>query len=284
MNLESKSNEKINLISISKYIYPVYLKNTIFLLLLKNMRPIYIMRLRQIKRFRRSKSRMIGSLGQPILFLVALGYWLGPVYQKAGGGNYIEFLAPGIIAMSILFTAMFNGIEVIRDRQFGFLKETLVAPVARYKIMIGRTLGGATVASLQGIVVFLISMTIGFRPLSLGMVVISFIFMFIIAILFTALGTAIASKMEDMQAFQLIMNFVIMPVFFLSWALFPLDGLGKGLAYVTRCNPLTYGVDAVRWSLIGVSHFWLWIDTIVLIATTLVVTILGTYFFSKIEV
>jgi len=138
------------------------------------------------------------------------------VYQKAGGGNYIEFLAPGIIAMSILFTAMFNGIEVIRDRQFGFLKETLVAPVARYKIMIGRTLGGATVASLQGIVVFLISMTIGFRPLSLGMVVISFIFMFIIAILFTALGTAIASKMEDMQAFQLIMNFVIMPVFFLS--------------------------------------------------------------------
>jgi ABC-2 type transport system permease protein len=148
--------------------------------------------------------------------------------------------------MSILFTAMFNGIEVIWDRQFGFLKETLVAPVSRYKIMIGRTLGGATVASFQGIIVFLISMAIGFRPTSILMVLVAFIFMFLIAILFTALGTAIASKMEDMQAFQLIMNFVIMPVFFLSGALFPLEGLGKGITYVTNFNPLTYGVDAIR--------------------------------------
>ncbi|MFA7718160.1 MAG: ABC transporter permease [Candidatus Absconditabacterales bacterium] len=248
------------------------------------MGPIYIMRLRQIKRFRRSKSRMIGSLGQPILFLVALGYGFGPVYQKAGGGNYIEFLAPGIIAMSILFTAMFNGIEVIWDRQFGFLKETLVAPVSRYKIMIGRTLGGATVASFQGIIVFLISMAIGFRPTSILMVLVAFIFMFLIAILFTALGTAIASKMEDMQAFQLIMNFVIMPVFFLSGALFPLEGLGKGITYVTNFNPLTYGVDAIRGSLIGASHFGLGMDSILLITTTIVVTLLGSYLFSKIEI
>ena len=148
--------------------------------------------------------------------------------------------------MSILFTAMFNGIEVIRDRQFGFLKETLVAPVSRYKIMIGRTLGGATVASLQGIFVFLISMIIGFRPVSLSMVLVSFLFMFLIAILFTALGTAIASKLEDMQAFQFIMNFIIMPIFFLSGALFPLDGLPKVMEYITKFDPLSYGVDSVR--------------------------------------
>lgn len=104
------------------------------------MRAIYIMRLRQLKRYRRSKARLIGSLGQPILFLVALGFGMGPMYEKAGGGDYISFLAPGIIGMTILFTAMFNGIEVIWDRQFGFLKETLVAPVSRYKLMIGRTL------------------------------------------------------------------------------------------------------------------------------------------------
>lgn len=148
--------------------------------------------------------------------------------------------------MSILFTAMFNGIEVIRDRQFGFLKETLVAPVSRYKIMIGRTLGGATVASLQGIIVFFISMLIGFRPDNRLMVIVAFGFMFLIAILFTALGTAIASRLQDMQGFQLIMNFIIMPTFFLSGALFPLEGAPKILAYITKFNPLTYGVDGVR--------------------------------------
>src|SRR5512143_503647 len=107
---------------------------------------IRMMWVRQIKRYLRSKARIIGSLGQPLLFLVALGFGFGPIYTKAGGGNYVEFLAPGIIAMSILFTATVAGIEVLWDRQFGFLKEILVAPVSRIEIMIGRTLGGATVA------------------------------------------------------------------------------------------------------------------------------------------
>lgn len=248
------------------------------------MSVIYVMWLRQIKRYWRSKARMIWSLWQPVLFLVALWFGMWPIYQKAWGGDYIEFLAPGIIAMSILFTAMFNWIEVIRDRQFGFLKETLVAPVSRYKIMIGRTLGGATVASLQGIFVFLISMIIGFRPFSLSMVLVSFMFMFLIAILFTALGTAIASKLEDMQAFQFIMSFIIMPIFFLSGALFPLDWLPKVMANIIKFNPLTYWVDAVRWSLIWSSHFGLWIDFIVLISVTFVVTVVWSYLFSKIEI
>lgn len=167
---------------------------------------IYVMWIRQLKRYWRSKARMIGSLGQPLLFLLALGYGFGAMYQKSGGGNYIEFLAPGIIAMSILFTAMFNGIEVIWDRQFGFLKETLVAPVSRIKIMVGRTLGGATVAMIQGIVVLIVSMLIGFRPEWTNLPI-ALVFMFLIALLFTALGTAIASGMKDMHGFQLIMNF-----------------------------------------------------------------------------
>jgi len=119
------------------------------------IRTIYILWLRQLKRYIRSRSRIIGSLGQPILFLLALGYGFGPVFQKAGQGNYLEFLAPGVIAMTILFTAIFSGIEIIWDKQFGFLKETLVAPVSRLNIMIGRAIGGATVATLQGIIVFL---------------------------------------------------------------------------------------------------------------------------------
>ena len=227
---------------------------------------------------------MIGSLGQPILFLVALGFGLGPVYEKAGGGNYIAFLAPGIIGMSILFTAMFSGIEVIWDRQFGFLKETMVAPVSRFTIMFGRTLGGATVASLQGCVVFLISLAIGFRPLSFVTLPLAFVFMFLIALLFTAFGTALASRLDDMQGFQLIMNFVIMPIFFLSGALFPIEGTSKVLGVIASLNPLSYGIDGLRGVLIGVNHFGLWTDVGILSAVTLAFLGLGSYMFSKIQI
>jgi ABC-2 type transport system permease protein len=179
----------------------------------KSMNAIYILWLRQLKRYLRSRSRIIGSLGQPILFLVALGYGFGPVFAKAGQGNYLNFITPGIIAMSVLFTSMFNGIEVIWDREFGFLKETLVAPVSRINIMIGRTLGGATVAIIQGLIIFFISMIAGFRPDGIFAIIGALLFMVLTAVLFTALGTAIASKMEDMHGFQLIMNFLIMPLF-----------------------------------------------------------------------
>lgn len=246
--------------------------------------PVYIMWLRQLKRYWRSKSRIIGSLAQPILFLVALGFGFGPVFEAAGGGNYIEFLAPGIIAMSIIFTGMFNGIEIIWDRQFGFLKETLVAPVSRYKIMIGRTLGGATVALIQGLIVLLISFFIGFRITNLWMIPFSLLFMTLIAILFTSLGTAIASKLEDMQGFQLIMSFLIMPIFFLSGALFPLDDLPIALNIITKINPLTYGVDGLRGTLTGLSHLGLFLDLTVLLIVSFIITLVGSYLFSKIEI
>jgi len=244
---------------------------------------LYIMWIRQLKRYWRSKARMIGSLGQPVLFLIALGFGFGAVYQKAGQGNYIDFLAPGIIAMSILFTAMFTGIEVIWDRQFGFLKETLVAPVSRTKIMIGRTLGGATVASIQGLIVLIISLILGFRPISFALIPLAFLFMFMIAFLFTALGTAIASLLDDMQGFQLIINFVIMPIFFLSGALFPLDNLPSVLSIITKINPLSYGVDGIRGSLTGLSHLGLALDFGVMFVLIAIVSMLGSYLFSKVE-
>src|SRR3990167_426067 len=177
------------------------------------MKTIYIMWLRQIKRYWRSRGRMIGSLGQPVLFLIALGFGLGPIYALAGRGDFIQFLAPGVISMTILFSAMFAGIEVIWDRQFGFLKETLVAPVPRLHIMLGKTFGGATVALAQGFIVFIITLIAGFKPNLMGLPI-ALLFMFLIAMLFTALGVSIASKMDDMQAFPIIMNFLIMPIFF----------------------------------------------------------------------
>jgi ABC-2 type transport system permease protein len=248
------------------------------------MNTIYILWLRQLKRHFRSKARLVGSLGQPLLFLVALGFGLGPVFQKAGQGNYIQFIAPGIISMGIIFTALFSGIEIIWDRQFGFLKETLVAPTSRLEIMIGRTLGGATVASLQGIFVLLLSFIIGFRPQDISLFPLAFVFIFLTSLLFTALGTAIASFLEDMQGFQLIMNFLIMPLFFLSGALFPLQGLPKALDIIAKIDPLSYGVDGLRGALASASHFGMLQDFSVLSILTVLVLILGGYLFSKIEI
>ncbi len=245
---------------------------------------LYILWLRQVKRYLRSRSRILGSLGQPLLFLLALGFGFGPTFEKAGGGNYFQFLVPGVICMSILFTAMFSGIEIIWDRQFGFLKETLVAPVSRLNIMIGRTLGGATVATLQGLIVFVLAMIFGFRPELTWSLPLAFVFMFLIALLFTALGTAVACKLQDMQGFQLIMNFLIMPLFFLSGSLFPLDTAPAVLSMIARFDPLSYGVDGLRGTLIGVSHFGMAYDGGILLIITTAFLWLGSVLFKRIEV
>lgn len=248
------------------------------------MNTIYILWIRQLKRYVRSRSRIIGSLGQPALFLVALGFGFGSIYRKAGGGNYIDFLAPGVIAQGILFTAIFSGIELIWDRQFGFLKETLVAPVSRFEIMLGRTLGGATIATIQGIIVFALTLLVGFRPSSITMLPLFLIIMFLIALMFTALGTAIASTLEDFQGFQLIMNFLVMPLFFLSGSLFPLNDLPPILKIITSIDPLTYGVDALRGVLINSSHFGLLTDMSILGILTIIILSIGSYLFSKIQI
>ncbi len=247
------------------------------------MNTLTVLWLRQLKKYFRSKARIIGSIGQPLLFLVALGFGFGPIFSKAGGGNYLDFLVPGIVAMTILFTAIFSGIEIIWDRQFGFLKETLVAPVSRYEIMVGRTLGGATIAVLQGALVFVISLFLGFTP-NLMMLPLAIVFAGLIALFFTALGTAIASLLDDMQGFQLIMNFLVMPTFFLSGALFPLTGLPSFISVIAQINPLSYGVDGLRGTLANATQFGLPMDFAVLGILTVAVMGIGSYLFSKIQV
>jgi ABC-2 type transport system permease protein len=244
---------------------------------------VYIMWLRQIKRYWRSKSRIIGSIGQPLLFLVALGFGLGSMFEKAGGGNYINFLAPGVISQAILFMAVFSGIELIWDRQFGFLKATLVAPVSRLEVVLGRVLGGATVATFQGIIVLILTLLVGFRPQSFAMIPLAVCLMFLVALLFSALGTAIASLMKDFHGFQLIMNFLVMPTFFLSGAIFPLNNAPRLIQVVSYINPLTYGVDGLRQVLVGVTHFGLTTDILVLSTVGIILLLIGSYLFSKIE-
>jgi ABC-2 type transport system permease protein len=247
------------------------------------MSTIYILWLRQIKKYFRARSRIVGALGQPLLFLLAFGFGFGPIFQRAGEGNYIQFLGPGIMTMSVLFTAVFSGIDLIWDRQFGFLKETMVAPVSRLEIMLGKTLGGATVASFQGIIVFILTLIVGFRPQDLLMLPVAALFIFMIAILFTSLGIAIASRIEDMQGFQLIMNFLVMPVFFLSGALFPLQGLPQFLDIVVRINPLTYGIDGIRGALTGLSTFGIPVDFLVVAVLMAILLGVGSFLFERIQ-
>lgn len=245
---------------------------------------IYVLWQRQLKRFYRQRSRVIGSIAQPLLFLVALGFGFGSIFQEAGRGSYIQFLVPGIIAMSILFSSIFSGIEIIWDKQFGFLKETLVAPVSRLRIMIGRTLGGATIAVLQGLLILIISFAFGFKLNNLALLPFAILFMILTAILFTALGTAIASKLNDMQGFQLLMNLLIMPLFFLSGALFPLTDLPKVINFIVRINPLTYCVDAIRYFLTSMSSISIIVSSIVIIFCLVIFVSIGSYLFSRMEV
>ena len=246
------------------------------------MSAIYILWLRELKRYVRSRVQIVASLGQPLLYLLVLGFGLGPIFSQAGRGNYLQFMAPGVVSMTILFSSVFSGIAMLWDRQFGFLKETLVAPVPRIQIMIGRTLGGATVAVIQGSLIFAACLIAGFRP-HLAAIPGALLVMLLIALVFSALGTAFGSVLQDMQGFQLIMNFMVLPIFFLSGALYPLENLPTVLHVITRIDPLSYGVDALRGTLIGQWQFSLATDLglLCLIATAFLA--LGAYLFSKIQ-
>jgi ABC-2 type transport system permease protein len=246
--------------------------------------PVLILWLRQLKRYFRARTRIIGALGQPTLFLLALGFGLGPTFARAGSGDYVQFLAPGIITMGVLFNAVFSGMEIIWDRQFGFLKETLVAPVSRFEIVLGRTLGSATVALIHGSIVLLVCLAAGFRPAQPLLLPLAFSFMVLIAIMCTAIGTAVGSVLQDMQGFQLIINFIVLPLFFFSSALYPVPDLPGAMRLAVRLNPLSYGVDGLRGALNGGFVFGVVTDFAVLGSLAAILLAIGAYLFSKIEV
>ncbi len=248
------------------------------------MGAIYILWLRELKRYTRSKIQIIVSLGQPALYLLALGFGLGPVFAKAGEGSYLQFMVPGVVGMTVLFSSVFSGIAMLWDRQFGFLKETLVAPVSRLEIMLGRTLGGATVAAIQGGLILLLSVAAGFRPRSWLAIPAGLFFVIAIAIVFAAMGTALGSMIQEMQGFQLIMNFLVMPLFFLSGALFPLKHLPRVLTWITHADPLSYGVDGLRGVLTGAWQFGFLLDTGLLALLAALFLCAGAMLFARMEV
>jgi len=212
---------------------------------------IYCLWSRQIKTFVRARGRVISTLIQPFLFLVALGLGFAPVFKRAGEGNYFEFLAPGVIGAGILFNAVFSGSDLLWDRQFGFIKETLVAPVPRSQILIGRALGVTTVALLQAILVGAICAIVGFHYPGLPHVGVAVVFAALVAFLFSLLGSIMGSVLTDTQSFSQIVNFIVSPIFYLSGAVFPLQGQSTIIRTLAFCNPLTYGIDGMRGALTG---------------------------------
>lgn len=247
------------------------------------MRVIYALWLRQIKRYFRSRSRVIGAIGQPLLFLLALGYGLGSVYKRAGQGDYLTFLVPGVMAQTVLFSAVFFGINIIFDKQFGFLKETLVAPVSRLKIMLGGALGGATTSVLQGILVFVISLGLGFRPHSWLALPVALLVMIVLAVALASFSSGVGALVNDFQGFQAINQFLIFPLFFLSGALYPLDTVPTALKIIAAFNPISYAVDALRAVLLGQAHYGLGVDALALGITVVILVVFGVLQFRRIE-
>jgi ABC-2 type transport system permease protein len=247
------------------------------------MRVVYALWLRQLKRYFRARSRILGAVGQPLLFLLALGYGLGSVYKQAGHGNYIHFLVPGVMAQTVLFSAVFFGINIIFDKQFGFLKETLVAPVSRLKIMLGGALGGATTSVLQGILVFIIAYCLGFRPYDWAMVPLAFVVLAALSIALASFSPGVGAIVNDFQGFQAINQFLIFPLFFLSGALYPLDNVPEALKVIAAINPISYAVDALRETLINETHYGLAKDMVALSITVVVLVSFGVYRFRKIQ-
>jgi ABC-2 type transport system permease protein len=218
---------------------------------LASLRAIYIIWYRDILRYWRDRWRLGASLAQPLLFLVVFGSGLSSSLQgstsfgAAGGLSYIQFMYPGIIGMAILFTAIFGAMSIVWDREFGFLKEVLVAPIDRSAVAIGKALGGTTQAMIQGLILLVLAPFVGVR-LSVLTVLTMIPLAAVLAFGLSSFGVALASSMKSMQGFQVVMNFLMMPMFFLSGALFPLSGLPGWMTILTRIDPASYGIDPLR--------------------------------------
>lgn len=237
--------------------------------------------LRDMKRFKRNHGRIIGSMSAPVLFLVVLGTGFGRFFRYKPDVSYMEFLGPGIMGMSLLFSSTYAGMSILWDRQFGFLKEILVAPVSRFGIMAGKTLGSVTTSVCEALII-LAALILGrlVRVDALG-ILLALVFMSLISASFVSLGIALASRMIDPHGFQLVFNFLVMPVFFLSGALFPVEGLPDWLTVLTRVNPLTYGVDGMRFALGGPYQFHPAASLAILIAFLGATTMVGASLFRR---
>ncbi len=250
-----------------------------------NPTAIYVLWLREMKRFLRAKSRIFGTVAMPLFFLAFLGMGFRriAVPGMSEDVDYFLYLVPGILGMNLLFSSTFGGLSVLWDREFGFLKEIMVAPVPRVSIVLGRIAGGVTTALIQGLFILGVSALLSFRIKSIPSLGMAIVFMILISVAFLGLGLIFASKMKDMQGFSIVMNFVIFPLLFLSGAFYPLENFPSWLRYISRLDPLTYGVDGLRGVLAGISSNSILFNFGMMVVFALVMISLGAFFFEKSE-
>ncbi|HZD65672.1 MAG TPA: ABC transporter permease [Acidimicrobiales bacterium] len=213
--------------------------------LVDDLRALWVVWKRELIRFLRNRLRIVTSLVQPVLFLFILGTGLSPILPGAGNFNFRTFMFPGVVAMTVLFTAIFSAISIVWDREFGFLREMLVAPVHRWSLVLGKCLGGATVATIQGTIMLALAGAVGvpYDPLMLLILVGE---MALTAFALTCFGVLLASRMAQIESFQVVTQFFVLPMFFLSGAVFPLSNLPAWLGALARIDPLSYAVDPLR--------------------------------------
>jgi ABC-2 type transport system permease protein len=212
-----------------------------------DLRAVKMVWKRELIRYGRNRIRIVTSLAQPVLFLFVLGAGLSPIVSSATGPHvdFKTFLYPGVIAMTILFTAIFSAVSIVWDREFGFLREMMVAPVRRGALVTGKTLGGATVATMQGVIMLLFGPLVGV-PYNLVLIAEMLGLMALCAMMLTSIGVVAASRMQQVESFQVVMQLFVLPMFFLAGAVFPLTGLPTWLSILTRVDPLAYIVDPMR--------------------------------------
>ena len=249
----------------------------------------YTIWLREMKRFLKSRSRMVGSGGQPLIWLGIIGVGLGSAFALKAGNNipYLTFMSPGVIGMTLLFSSIFAGVSVIWDRQFGFLKEILVAPVSRLGIVLGKIAGSATIAVITALIILVVVIAIRVLPLSylspLGILE-ALLFMILTSSTFVAIGLIIAALINNIESFQVLINFLVMPMFFLSGALFPISStLPVWLSSLSHIDPLFYAIDGMRGSLIHFSTYSVGIDAVVTLAAAALFVGIAFVLFSRIE-
>ncbi|MEO0067516.1 MAG: ABC transporter permease [candidate division WOR-3 bacterium] len=241
---------------------------------------IYMVWLRDVIRYFREKSQFYGSMTRPVLWLFILGLGLRGGYKEIGNVNYTQFIFPGIVAMTSIFTSIQSAISIIWDREFGFLKEILVAPVPRTSIVIGKGFAGTTLSLIQGCIVLLLAPLVKVKLPLINILPLLFV-MAVMSFALTGIGIVIAARMTSFQGFGTIMNFVIMPMWFLSGALFPMKGIPWWLNILVRINPLTYGVDLVRRLVLGFSFYPLWFNLGFLFIFSIITTAAAVYFFNR---
>jgi ABC-2 type transport system permease protein len=208
---------------------------------------------RELIRYVRTRTRILSGLIQPVLFLFVLGYGMSGLVGTIGGFNFHQFVYPGVVAMSVVMTAMFSALSIVWDREFGFLREMLIAPVDRSSIVLGKTSGGATVAAAQGTIMLVLAPLVGIHLTPL-LVVQMICLELLMAVAMTTFGVFVASRISKMESFQVVMQMLLMPMLFLSGALFPLNGLPSWLAFITRLNPLTYAIAPFRQVIFDQQH------------------------------